>query len=282
MEKKRASQSESGEILLEAGKLDKHYWGDIWRYRELIFLLVWRDILVRYKQTVFGVAWAVIRPVVTMVVFTLIFGRLASLPSHDVPYPLMVFGGVLAWQFFSTAFADAANSVVGNANMISKVYFPRIIVPLSALFVGLVDFAITMVIFAALAIWYGYIPDWRIVFLPVFVGLLFLFVFSASLWFAALNVRYRDFRYVLPFVLQLGAYASPVGFSSSIVPEKWRVIYSLNPMVGIIDGFRWSLLSGSTPLSPVSIVAAVIVILVLLVPGVRFFKRQERQFADVI
>ncbi len=282
MLKMRIFQDNPGDIFLEAGRSDQHYWRDIWRYKELLLLLVWRDILVRYKQTVFGVAWAVVRPVMTMVVFTVIFGRLANLPSYDAPYPLLVFGGVLAWQFFSTALADAANSVVGNANMISKVYFPRVIVPLSALVVGLVDFGITVGIFCALAIWFGYLPDWRVFFFPLFVALLFLLAFSVSLWFAALNVRYRDFRYVLPFLLQLGSYASPVGFSSSVVPEKWQLLYALNPMVGIIDGFRWSLLRGSTPLDVVSIVTAVVVTLIMLIPGIRFFKQQERQFADVI
>lgn len=269
-------------VLITAERSTAHYWAEMWRFRELLILLVWRDILVRYKQTVFGIAWAVIRPFVTMVVFTVIFGRLAQLPSHDVPYPLLVFAGVMAWQFFASAFADASNSLVGNANMISKVYFPRMIVPLSSLVVGLVDFAVTAVLFAALAIWFGYLPDWRIVFLPAFVALLFLFVFAAGVWISALNVAYRDFRYLVPFAIQLGAYISPVGFTSSIVPEKWRVLYALNPMVGIIDGVRWSLLRGATPLDLQSVMVAAAVIAVLLFPGVAFFKRQERQFADVI
>ena len=268
-------------VVITAERSTTGYWSEVWRFRELLVLLVWRDILVRYKQTVFGVAWAVIRPVVTMVVFSVIFGRLAGLPSHDVPYPLLVFAGVMAWQFFASAFADASNSLVGNANMISKVYFPRIIVPLSSLVVGLVDFAITLVIFAALAVWYGYLPDWRIVFLPVFVGMLFLFVFAAGMWVSALNVTYRDFRYLVPFAIQLGAYLSPVGFTSSIVPEKWRLLYALNPLVGIIDGVRWSVLRGTTPLDTQSVFIGAAVIAAVLLPGVAFFKRQERQFADV-
>lgn len=282
MKREITNQENLSDIFLEAGRIDKHYWKDIWRYKELIFLLVWRDVLVRYKQTVFGVAWAVIRPLVTMIVFTIVFGKIASLPSNGVPYPLLVFGGILVWQFFSTAFADAANSVIGNANMISKVYFPRIIVPLSVIVVSLIDFAITLVVFAGLSVWYAFLPDWRILFLPFFIGMLFFFTLSVSLWFAALNVRYRDFRYILPFILQLGAYASPVGFSSDIVPEKWRVIYALNPLVGIIDGFRWSLLSGTSQLNFVNTLVAIFVTLILLITGVRFFKRQERQFADVI
>ena len=269
-------------VVITAERSTTGYWSEVWRFRELLVLLVWRDILVRYKQTVFGIAWAVIRPVVTMVVFSVIFGRLAGLPSHDVPYPLLVFAGVMAWQFFASAFADASNSLVGNANMISKVYFPRIIVPLSSLVVGLVDFAITLVIFAALAVWYGYLPDWRIVFLPVFVGMLFLFVFAAGMWVSALNVTYRDFRYLVPFAIQLGAYLSPVGFTSSIVPEKWRLLYALNPLVGIIDGVRWSVLRGTTPLDTQSVFIGAAVIAAVLLPGVAFFKRQERQFADVI
>lgn len=272
----------SNEIVIEAGGYEKYYWQDIWRYRELLLLLVWRDILVRYKQTVFGVAWAVIKPVVTMVVFTVIFGRLVNLTSHDIPYPLLVFGGVLAWQFFSTSLTDAANSVVGNANMISKIYFPRMIVPLGVLIVGLVDFAITLIVFAALAIWFDYLPSWHVLFFPFFVGLLFLFSFATALWFAALNVRYRDFRYVLPFLLQLGSYASPVGFSSSIVPVEWQLIYSFNPMVGIIDGFRWSLFRSNAPLNAFSVWVAIILTLMLLIFGIRFFRKQERQFADII
>lgn len=269
-------------VHITAERSTGHYWAEMWRFRELLLLLVWRDILVRYKQTVFGIAWAVIRPFVTMIVFTVIFGQLAGLPSHDVPYPLLVFAGVMGWQFFASAFADASNSLVGNANMISKVYFPRMIVPLSSLLVALVDFAITFVLFAALAIWFGYLPDWRIVFLPAFVALLFLFVFAAGVWVSALNVAYRDFRYLVPFAIQLGAYISPVGFTSSIVPEKWRLVYALNPMVGIIDGVRWSLLRGAVPLDTQSLFMGGAVITLLLVPGVAFFKRQERHFADVI
>jgi lipopolysaccharide transport system permease protein len=269
-------------LVITAERSTAHYWAEMWRFRELLLLLVWRDILVRYKQTVFGIAWAVIRPFVTMVVFSVIFGRLAGLPSPDVPYPLLVFAGVMAWQFFASAFADASNSLVGNANMISKVYFPRMIVPLGSILVGLVDFAITAVLFAGLAIWFGYLPDWRVVFLPAFVALLFMFVFAAGVWVSALNVTYRDFRYLVPFAIQLGAYVSPVGFASSIVPEKWRLLYALNPMVGIIDGIRWSLLRGATPLDARSLVIACVVVGLLLFPGIIFFKRQERQFADVI
>lgn len=274
--------AEQGETLIYANMPDRHYWADIWRFRDLLFMLAWRDVLVRYKQTVFGVAWAVVRPFITMVVFTIIFGRLANLPSHDVPYPLLVFSGMLAWQFFATTFADASNSLVGNANMISKVYFPRMIVPIGSLLVGLVDFALTVVLFLGLAVWYGYALDWRVIFFPLFVALLLLFVFACSLWVSAMNVAYRDFRFIVPFVTQLGTYVSPVGFSSSIVPERWRLIYALNPMVGIIDGFRWCLLRGSTALDWQALGIAVAVIAALLVPGLRFFRRLERRFVDVI
>jgi lipopolysaccharide transport system permease protein len=270
------------EIVIRAGSPTGQYWRDVWRFRELLLLLVWRDVLVRYKQTAFGIAWAVVRPFVTMVVFTIVFGRLANLPSHDVPYPLLVFAGMLCWQFFSATFADASNSVTSSANMISKVYFPRIIVPLSSMFAGMVDLSLTGVLFIILAAWYGYWPDWHVVALPAFVVLLFLCVFASSIWISALNVAYRDFRYVVPFVIQLGAYISPVGFSSNVVPEQWRLLYSLNPMVGIIDGFRWCLLRGSVPLDATSLALSIVITLVLLVPGIAFFQHKERHFADII
>jgi len=258
----------------------KHYWRDSWRFRELLLLLVWRDVLVRYKQTMFGVAWAVLRPFVTMVVFTLLFGRLANLPSHGVPYPLLVFAGILPWQFFANTFVDASNSLVGSASMISKVYFPRI--PLSVVVGGVVDLAIAGAIYAIMALRYGHAPGWQIVYLPGFLLLLCLWVLACSLWASALNVTYRDFRYLVPFAVQLGTYVSPVGFSSSVVPARWQFVYALNPMVGIIDGFRWSMLRGSTPMAWESVALSVGITLALLIPGVRFFRRFERSFADVI
>lgn len=270
------------EIVITAENSGTRYWAELWRFRELLLLLAWRDILVRYKQTLLGISWAVLRPFFTMVVFTLIFGRLANLPSHEVPYPLLVFAGVLAWQYFASTFADASNSLVGNANMIAKVYFPRMVVPLSTMVVGVVDMAITTCLYVALTVWYGYPPDWHVVFLPAFVLLLFLFTLASSIWISALNVTYRDFRHLVPFVIQLGAYVSPVGFSSSIVPEQWRLLYSLNPLVGIIDGFRWCLLRGSVPLDITGVLFATVVTCGLLFYGVTLFKRQERHFADVI
>ena len=258
------------------------YWHDCWKFRELLLILVWRDLLVRYKQTIFGITWAIMRPFFTMVVFTVIFGRIANLPSGNVPYPLLVFAGMLPWYFFATTFADAGNSIVGNAQMVSKVYFPRIIVPLSTILVGLADFGFSFLVLIGLAFWYQYVPGWQIVFLPLLILLMCAFTFAAGVWIAALNVRYRDFRYLVPFAIQLGTYVSPVGFSSSVVPEPWQWLYSLNPMVGIIDGFRWCLLGGAAPFNAQALLMSVFFALLLLVPGIWFFRRSENKFADVI
>ena len=258
------------------------YWHDCWKFRELLVILVWRDLLVRYKQTIFGITWAIMRPFITMVVFTVIFGRIANLPSGNVPYPLLVFAGLLPWYYFATTFADAGNSSVGNAQLVSKVYFPRIIVPLSTILVGLVDFGFAFLVLIALAFWYQYVPGWQIVFLPLLILLMCAFTFAAGIWIAALNVRYRDFRFLIPFAVQLGTYVSPVGFSSSVVPERWQWLYSLNPMVGIIDGFRWCLLGGAAPFNAQALLMSVFFTLLLLVPGIWFFRRSENRFADVI
>jgi len=270
------------ELVIEPNRPVLHYWRDVWRYRELFWFLVWRDILVRYKQTVVGVAWSVIRPLVTMVVFTVVFGMLAKLPDNGVPYPLLVFAAMLPWNFFSNALAEGSGSLVGNANLLTKVYFPRIIIPISSVIVALVDFAISLVIMAGIMLWYGYLPDWRVVMLPFFLVLACLPVAGAGLWFAALNVRYRDFRYVVPFILQLGLYVSPVGFSSSIVPEQWRLLYAMNPMVGVIDGFRWALLRGGTELHWPGILLSTLLSLLLLFSGLWYFRKTERVLADVI
>lgn len=270
------------ELIIEPNRPVLHYWRDVWRYRELFWFLVWRDILVRYKQTVVGVAWSVIRPLVTMVVFTVVFGMLAKLPSGNIPYPLLVFAAMLPWSFFANALAEGSGSLVGNANLLTKVYFPRIIIPVSSVIVALVDFAISLVIMAGIMLWYGYLPDWRIITLPLFLFLACLPVAGAGLWFAALNVRYRDFRYVVPFILQLGLYVSPVGFSSSIVPEQWRLLYALNPMVGVIDGFRWALLRGGTELYWPGILLSTVLSLLLLLSGLWYFRKTERVLADVI
>src|SRR5215211_2635811 len=231
------------EVIIEAGRAERHYWRDLWRYRELFRVLAWRDVSVRYKQTVIGAAWAIIRPFLTMVVFTVIFGKLANLPSDGAaPYAIMVFAGMLPWTFFSSALSDSSNSLVSNANLISKVYFPRLIVPIAAAAVAFVDFTINFAMLVALMIWYQFVPGWQIVLLPVFIVLAPVVGLGPGLWLAASNVKYRDVRYIIPFIVQLGLYVSPVGYSSGIVPEQWRLLYSFNPIVGVIDGFRWCIL----------------------------------------
>ena len=270
-------------IVIEPGRYERNYWRDLWRYRELFRVLAWRDLAVRYKQTVIGVAWAVIRPFLTMLVFTIIFGRIAKLPSDGtVPYPLMVFAGMLPWTFFATGLSEASNSLVNNANLISKVYFPRLIVPTATVVVAFVDFLITFSILVVLMAWYRFLPDWHILLLPGFILLAFLASMGPSLWITALNVKYRDFRYVIPFVVQFGLYVSPVGFSSSVVPEEWRLLYSLNPMVGVINGFRWSILGGQSPLYLPGLAVSLCVTAFFLWFGIRRFRRTEKSFADLI
>ena len=270
------------ELIIEAGRTEGQYWKDIWHYRELFYFLAWRDILVRYKQTVIGIAWSLIRPLLTMVVFTVIFGKLAKLPSEGVPYPVLVFVALLPWQFFANSFSESSNSLIGNANLLSKVYFPRIILPVSTVIVSLVDFFISFVFLAALMVWYQFLPDWRIITLPFFLILASLASFGFGLWIAALNVKYRDFRYVVPFFIQFGLYVSPVGFSSSIIPGKWRLLYSINPMVGVIDGFRWALLGQNIQLYWPGFLLSIALTLLIFVSGLRYFRKTERTFADVI
>jgi len=273
----------SNRLVIEPGQGAAHYWRDLLRYRELFFFLAWRDILVRYKQTVIGVAWSVLRPVLTMVVFTVIFGKLAKLPSESgAPYAIMVFAAMLPWQLFANALSETSNSLIANTAMISKVYFPRLIVPGSAVIVGLVDFLISFGILVLLMLWYHFLPDWRIVTLPLFLLLALAAAMGAGVWLAALNVKYRDFRYIVPFIVQFGMYVSPVGFSSSVVPEKWRLLYSLNPMVGVIDGFRWALLGGESQLYLPGFFLSVGLTLALLWEGLRYFRSVERTFADLI
>jgi lipopolysaccharide transport system permease protein len=268
-------------LVIQAGRTELHYWRDLWKYRELFFFLAWRDVLVRYKQTVIGVAWAILRPLLTMIAFTFVFGRLAKLPAEGVPYSLLVFAGLLPWQFFASAFSDAGNSVVGNSAIVSKVYFPRLIIPVSAVMVSLVDMLLSGVILMFMMIYFQVPITLNIIFLPLFIMLAFLSALGLGLWMAALNVRYRDFRYVIPFIVQFGLYVSPVGFSSSIIPENWRLLYSVNPMVGVIDGFRWALL-GSGDLYMPGVYLSVIGVFVLLWGGVRYFRHTEKSFADVI
>jgi lipopolysaccharide transport system permease protein len=271
------------ELVIEAGRAERHYWRDLWRYRELFSVLAWRDISVRYKQTVIGAAWALIRPFLTMVVFTIIFGKLAKLPSEGMaPYALMVFAGMLPWSFFSTALSDASNSIIANANLISKVYFPRLIVPIAAVMVALVDLLISFAILVALMMWYLFMPNWHLLLLPVFIAVAFVASFGVGAWITALNVKYRDFRYVIPFIVQLGLYVSPVGFSSSIVPADWRLLYSLNPMVGVIDGFRWCILGGESLIYWPGFGLSLSVSGFLLWFGIRRFRDMEKSFADLI
>src|SRR5215471_16060448 len=261
------------EQLIEPGRAERNYWNDIWRYRELFYFLAWRDILVRYKQTVIGVAWAVLRPLLTTGIFTVIFGRLSHLPSPiSAPYSLLVMSAILPWQFFATALSESSSSLIGNANLISKIYFPRLIIPAGSVITSFVDFLITLVLMAGLMIWFHFLPDWHVLFLPAFAALAFACAFGVGLWLCALNVQYRDFRYIVPFIVQLGLYISPVGFSTSIVPEQWRLLYSLNPMVGVIDGFRWSLLRGEVPLSFTSLLSSLCVTTVLCLTGIWYFR----------
>src|SRR6266853_726500 len=262
------------DLIIEPGRAERNYWRDLWRYRELFYFLAWRDILVRYKQTVIGIAWALVRPFLTMVVFTFVFSKVAKLHAPgSLPYPLMVFAAMLPWQFFSTALSESSGSLISNANLISKIYFPRLIVPAGAVITAFVDFLITVALMAAMMLWYHYPPDWRLLTLPLFVALGFGAAFGAGLWLCALNVKYRDFRYIVPFIVQFGLYVSPVGFSSSLVPPKWRLVYSLNPVVGIIDGFRWALLRGEAGLYWPSVVCSVGLTAVLCLFGIWYFRK---------
>ena len=278
-----AERDDRPRLILEAGRADSQYWRDVWHYRELFFILAWRDISVRYKQTAIGVAWAILRPFLSMVVFTLVFGKLAKLPSDGgVPYALMVFAGMLPWYLFSSVLSEASASIVSNANLIGKVYFPRVVVPLATMVVALVDFLVSFAILVLLMVWYGFMPGWQVLLLPLFVLFALLASIGPALWIAALNVKYRDFRYVIPFLLQFGLYVSPVGFSSAVVPEEWRLLYSLNPVVGVIDGFRWCLLGGNSPLYLPGFLASLGGTAFFLWWGIRQFRRTERGFADLV
>ena len=275
------ASDDTPELILEAGRSSRHYWADLWRFRELLGFLAWRDIKVRYKQTVLGVLWALIQPAVTLVVFTFIFGKLAGMPAGNAPYPLLVLCGLLPWQLFSAAFSNASSSLVANTHLISKVYFPRLIVPLASIAVALIDFVVVLVLLTSLCLWWQFAPDWRIIFLPVFIVLTLLTAIGTGLWLTALTVKYRDFRFVVPFLLQIGLFLSPVGFSSTNLPN-WRLVYSLNPMVGAIDGFRWCLLRGEPAVQPVNLAISTGMTLLLLVSGLWYFRRTERGFADMI
>jgi lipopolysaccharide transport system permease protein len=270
-------------LVLEAGRAERHYWRDLWTYRELFAILAWRDLAVRYKQTVIGVAWAVIRPLLTVAIFTVVFGRVAKLHSDGAaPYALMVFAGMLPWTLFSTILSEASNSLVANANLIGKVYFPRLIVPSATIVVALVDAGVTLLLLFGMMAMYRFAPDWRLLFLPAFVALAVLGSLGPALLLTAMNVKYRDFRYIIPFVLQFGVYASPVGFSSAVIPQQWRLLYSLNPAVGVIDGFRWCLLRGEAHLYMPGFFASLGMIALMLWIGVGYFRKTERTFADLL
>jgi lipopolysaccharide transport system permease protein len=268
-------------LIIEPGSTARHYWRDVWRYRELLYFLAWRDISVRYKQTMIGITWALLRPAVTMAVFVS-FRRLVGIESGRVPAPLLVLAAVLPWQLFSTALSESSNSLIGNSNLISKVYFPRLIIPGAAVATALVDFVITLLLLALLMVWYGVTPGWQLLFFPILVLLTLSLSMGLGLLFAALNVEYRDFRYIVPFIVQFGLFVSPIAYTTSAVPERWRTAYALNPMAGIIDGFRWCLLRGYSPLDIRSAALSVAVTGFLLLLGTWYFRRTERGFADVI
>jgi lipopolysaccharide transport system permease protein len=270
------------QLLIEAGHTERQYWRDLWRYRELFYFLAWRDLLVRYKQTFVGVGWSLIRPLLTMIVLTVVFGKLGKMPSGGVPYPLLVLCGMLPWQFFSTAMSESGNSLVMNSNLISKVYFPRLVIVVSSVITSFVDFLISGFFLVALMIWYRYAPTAAVLFLPLFVLLAFGATLGVGLWIAALMVEYRDFRFIVPFIVQFGLYISPVGFQSSIVPERFRLLYALNPMVGVIDGFRWCLLGARNGIYWPGLAIAVIDVIVLVASGIWYFRKTEQTFADVI
>lgn len=270
------------DLVIESGRSGKNYWKDLWRFRELFLFLAWRDILVRYKQTIIGLAWSIIRPLLTMIVFTVIFGRVAKLPSEGVPYAILVYAAMLPWQFFATSFSDASNSLISNANMLTKIYFPRLIIPASTVIVNFVDFIISFFILIGLMIWYHFTPPLTMLFLPLFLALTLVIAIGSGFYIAALNVKYRDFKFIVPFVVQFGLYISPVGFSSSVVPDKWRLLYSLNPMVGVIDGFRWCILGGNNHIYMPGLILSITVTLFLVIFGIWYFRKTERSFADII
>jgi lipopolysaccharide transport system permease protein len=278
----RAATRDTPHLVIEAGRVNSRYWRDIWEYRELFAFLAWRDVLVRYKQTVIGILWAVLRPFLTMVVFVVVFHNLGKFPSEGIPYPILVYAAMLPWQFFSTALSESSNSLIGNANLISKVYFPRLIIPASSVVTSLVDLLVAFLVLGLLMAWYDFWPDWRLVTLPLFILLAFAAAMGSGLLLTALNAQYRDFRYVVPFIVQMGLYISPVGFTSAIIPDQWRLVYSINPMVGVIDGFRWALLRGTTSIYLPGLALSVVLTLLLLVIGIVYFRRTEKIFADVI
>jgi lipopolysaccharide transport system permease protein len=274
--------SEPVEVLtIEAGRAERHYWRDLWRFRELLGFLAWRDIKVRYKQAVLGVAWALIQPIVTTVIFTIVFGNLAKMPDGGVPYPILVLSGLLPWQLFSTALSSSSGSLVSNANLISKIYFPRLLVPIATIAVAVIDFFIVFALFIVASLWFGNYPGWHIIFLPIFVILALATALGAGLWLTALTVKYRDFKFITPFIIQVGVFLSPVGFRTDHFPN-WQDLLALNPLTGIIDGFRWCVLAGNYDVNWTGLGLGVIIIVILNLTGLQYFRRTERSFADVI
>ena len=268
-------------LIIEPGRAHRDYWRDMWRYRELFLMLAWRDVSVRYKQTVFGVAWAIMRPLLSMILLTVLFDKVAGLPSDEgVPYALMVFVALMVWTLCTSAMTLASDSMMANVSLVGKVYFPRMVVPAAAVATALIDFLFSAVILTVMLLYYGFMPSTNIVFLPLFVLLAVLASLGPGLFFGALNVKYRDFRLVIPFAVQFGLYISPIGYSSSLIPDHWRLIYSLNPMVGIVDGVRWAILD--TPLYLPAVALSVAIVVLFLVLGVIRFKAMERTFADLI
>ncbi len=273
---------ETPQLIIEAGRPEKRYWADIWAFRGLFYFLTWRDIKVRYKQTALGVIWAFLRPFLTMIIFTIIFGHVAKMPTvGDTPYPIMVFAALLPWQMFANALSSSSNSMVSSANLISKIYFPRLIIPVGSAVTSLVDFCISFIVLCLLMLYFGFVPDVNIFLLPLFLFLALITALGAGILMSALNVSYRDFQYLIPFVVQMGLYISPVGFASSVVPDKWRLLYSLNPMVGVIDGFRWCILGQSNLYVP-GFIASIVISVSLLILGITVFRKTERTFADKI
>lgn len=274
---------ETEELVIQPGIAEQYYWQDLWRYRELFFVLAWRDVAVRYKQTVIGLVWALIQPLATVLIFTTIFGEVAKLPTEGTaPYALMVYAGLLPWQLFSMSFTGAAGSLIGNANLISKVYFPRLIVPTASVVVACIDFLVGFAILLVLMLGYQFMPSWQILTLPLFILMAFFASLGPGLWIAALNVKYRDFRYIIPFLVQFGLFVSPVGFSSTVIPDTWKTLYYLNPMVGVIDGFRWAILGGESEFNLMGFASSCGIICFFLWLGIRQFRNMERGFADLI
>jgi homopolymeric O-antigen transport system permease protein len=277
----------SFEVFIEPGRAERNYWKDLWRYRELFYILSWRDIKVRYKQTVIGVVWSVLRPLLTMMIFTFVFGQVAKFDAPDgIKYPVLVFAGLLPWQFFSTGLSEASNSLIGNERLISKVYFPRMIIPASSVITSLVDFLISLLLMFGLMIWYKVVPSVQLIFLPLFIIMAFFASFGVGLWLTSLNVKYRDFKHVVPFLVQIGLYISPVGFTSEkagqMIPEKFRILYYLNPMAGVIDGFRWCFFGERALLNWNGMILSLAIILFFLFIGIRTFRKMEKNFADLI